>query len=297
MDDLTKTVTVANQNNAQNARAKKPKKMNSSARYQEKKDIVLRWLYEFGWTSSALINRITGNGRDHRFIKRLEAAKLVDIKPNDHKTEEHSPKHLVYLTSQGIAEACTMMYSDGERFPYNRRHNLSNIDHDHLLQLFALNLSTFTPSITLDDFRKGKLVSERRRHHDRKILSRTTPHVADKVYDLIFENNTGKDRGARVGVEFERTSKWDDDLCRFQRKIDFDVCEGRIQQVLILVHREPALKHYQRAFETGSSYNTYYYDKGQKKWLVDTEETVDERTSAAVKVLLINPATTEIVYL
>lgn len=175
---------------------KKMEGINTEDRKAEKTLLVLRWVYEFGWTSTAFCDYLCSISRSNNFSRKLW--KDGYIKRNDcESTKEGTPRKWVELTEEGI-DYVQAHLPDAQHCEYKHGYSIDKVRHDYTVQRWLLDrlLRRNKGVLSMEIF--SGFTSERRLAVERGI------HGQDgKQLDLLLHEN-GKDP---IGIEVELSKK------------------------------------------------------------------------------------------
>ena len=234
------------------------------ARGLEKAAEGLSWIYEWGWTTSAILGHVTGTARGTALAARLEQngwIRRVPIRIVSHF--RIAPTDVLTITHEGVAELTALL---GElprttRTPWIGRVPKTNIIHDLLTQQLTLEYMGRVVGASLDQ----AIIQE----HG-LVTSYYTPLHPDldtaegKRPDAIWM----MEDGCQLAIEVELSPKWDRELDQFvMRHLELQRRENNpVWALATFFTSEQTAERYRAAMRLGAQVKPWLWDKTDRKW-------------------------------
>lgn len=241
--------------------------LSSIARGRQKEQIVLMWIYRWGWASAGMIDKLAGSP-NNGYAKKLERHKLIQgVRTESGGGRKGVPNFIFTLTEFGQQEVerNVEVLLNCELDPY--RINQANLRHDELTQQATCKALNETQIIT--EFSTPK---ERTSLYKKGI----------KDFDVIWT----KIDGEKLGIEVELTGKWSRKLDQFISSLHTALIEKVVTEVMIVTDSRAIHTRYSSAFKAGSTYFLWSKDS-QSRWKTTESKQVSEEFSERVKCVLL----------
>lgn len=229
---------------------------------QERAKRALRWIYDWGWSSPAVIEALASGNRNS-LTSRLVRRGLV----NKTRTESGGghrdvPAYFLTLTREGIEEVERWLEEPAHLLPYEvdpYKVNQAVLRHDTIAQM-----------ATAQSLQRGFIHAYRT---ERQLARQSAAGV--KQPDVLWlQRIEGSDNWGLLAIEIELSAKWDRQLDQFIHGCITSLVGDppRFHRILLITD-SPAIKaRYQAAMTPGSEYRLWEKDH-RRYWVVaDTAE-------------------------
>lgn len=225
---------------------------------------ALRWVYQFGWSSAALLEQLVGTNRGGLGARLVRQGLLKKHLSPAGGGIKDAPLAVLTLTQWGEEYVCRYAEDEDDLHPYSPAIGWAQLRHDCIVQRLAIAaliasegaLSIVSDSETRAKGRKGK------------------------IHDLVLSESLGGDKLMRTLVEVELTQKKGRELdtfvlgcCKSMLKAE---TEGH-EVVLHIYSDSPALlRHYTQRLAANATFHSWRRNNSGH-WVEHEEWTVPVR--------------------
>lgn len=205
---------------------------------REKARMALEWVYQWGWSSPALLDLVVGTSRGSIAARLVKQGFLKRERTPAGGVLADTPVYALTLTRQGVAEVQDLMSSATQLLPYSQRINFAQLRHDYFVQ--RLTLRAIQSGLT-------------HRTKPERILRIENAGAVEKIPDAEWHTRDGQ----RVLVEVELSGKWRRDFDEFVRKCLNTMHEDPQAVTHVYSVSKAILARYKAAFEEGREVTTW----------------------------------------
>lgn len=260
-------------------------------RHAEKRNLVMRWIYEFGYIDPIVTAEILGVKSGKNFLAQLEKKGGVRLIVPRAKMHPDCPSVVAVLTEFGIVQVERELTNPDDllNYPLTNPINQNKLAHDTLVQRIAVKvLSDFAQNANVPVGRAISVMFHRRRlFTDRRLTADPLPETT-KIPDLYLKAyRTVNDMPVDLYIELELTAKKEQALYRTFVKPYDELLQDKgyeddtqnnkwvtteyAPDMWLFTDSRAAGAKYQQCMSNGSKYPLYQYNKKTRGWKFQTD--------------------------
>lgn len=225
---------------------------NSRKAGEEKKLKALRWVYQWGWSSPVLVDKI-GSPNRRGLAKNLVEKGYLNSYPNPSGGDKGSPRQAICLTERGQEFVEMRIDEAGGLLAQNREDDIPwhQLRHDFLVQQASARAIV-----------EGKIVQV---FSPKEFAHRSAEGI--KEHDAIWRLSDG----SRIGIELELTRKKkgrdeNQNLLSLLRSLSREKGDGKVDMIAFLSGSKGILDAFQEQLRPGHVITTYSRDQS-RRWV------------------------------
>jgi hypothetical protein len=230
------------------------------ARGEQKLIQAVTWIYQWGWSSPGIVDRLDGTSRRGLTRRMVDRGFIISTRTESGGALKSIPNYILTLTKAGLVEA-ERHHSAQVNYnidPY--RIDQSKLRHDFLCQ-----------TVTLNALHAGKIKGYKT---EKEMASASTLDI--KQPDIIWTFPDGQ----RVAIEMELSGKWDRHLDDFVRRCVLSLRSGekspaRFDMIIIVSDAPKIIERYAEQIKQKANYNKWVKNE-RNYWVIENTFPINE---------------------